>query len=169
MLRQTQNIHVREIKTLIPPRIMKDELPSGEKAAQTVIEGRDEIERIIRRQDSRLLVIAGPCSIHDTRSALEYAERLSKLRVEFKERMAIIMRVYFEKPRTSLGWKGLINDPHMNGSYDIDTGLRIARRLLLDMAEIGIPAATEFLDPIIPQYTADLVTWAAIGARTTES
>jgi 3-deoxy-7-phosphoheptulonate synthase len=134
-----------------------------------VARSRERIIRILRQEDPRLLVVVGPCSIHDEKGALEYATRLNALRQEFAGRLEIVMRVYFEKPRTTIGWKGLINDPHLDGSQDIETGLKIARRLLLDITGLGLPTATEFLDPIVPQYTADLVTWAAIGARTTES
>ena len=130
---------------------------------------RERVIRILRQEDPRLLVVIGPCSIHDEKGALEYATRLNALRKEFADRMEIVMRVYFEKPRTTIGWKGLINDPHLDGSQDIETGLKIARRLLLEITGMGLPAATEFLDPIVPQYIADLITWAAIGARTTES
>ena len=123
----------------------------------------------MRQEDPRLLVVIGPCSIHDEKGALEYATRLNALREQVADRMEIVMRVYFEKPRTTIGWKGLINDPHLDGSQDIETGLKIARQLLLEITGLGLPAATEFLDPIVPQYIADLITWAAIGARTTES
>jgi len=134
-----------------------------------VLQGREAVTRILRQEDSRLLVIVGPCSIHDPVSAVEYAKRLKVLRDELSDRIEIVMRVYFEKPRTTVGWKGLINDPHMDGTCDIETGLRKGRQLLLDVADLGLPAATEFLDPIVPQYIDDLVSWAAIGARTTES
>ena len=140
-----------------------------ETANRTVIEGRATIQRILRHQDARLLVVVGPCSIHDVQGALEYAEKLTRLRAELRGRLELVMRVYFEKPRTTVGWKGLINDPHLNDSYDIETGLQLARRLLLEITGMGLPAATEFLDPIVPQYISDLVSWAAIGARTTES
>jgi 3-deoxy-7-phosphoheptulonate synthase len=165
----TQDLHVREMVRLQTPRALKAELPMGEAANATVVRGREAVTRILRQQDPRLLVVVGPCSIHDLKGAMEYAGKLSVLRREFAGQMEIVMRVYFEKPRTTIGWKGLINDPHLDGSHDIETGLKRARRLLLDIAEMGLPAATEFLDPIIPQYTADLVAWAAIGARTTES
>ena len=135
----------------------------------TVAQSRDRIIRILNQEDPRLLVVIGPCSIHDEKSALEYAARLSQLQKEFADNMEIVMRVYFEKPRTTIGWKGLINDPHLDGSQDIETGLKMARKLLLQIVGMGLPAATEFLDPIVPQYIADLITWAAIGARTTES
>jgi len=140
-----------------------------ERANRTVVEGREAVKRILRREDPRQLVIVGPCSIHDVEGALEYAVRLNRLREEFASRLCIVMRVYFEKPRTTIGWKGLINDPHLDGSYDIETGLMKARKLLLQITEMGLPAGTEFLDPIVPQYLADLVSWAAVGARTTES
>lgn len=151
------------------PRELKAEFPLSEQAREVVLKGREAVTRILRREDDRLLVIVGPCSIHDPASALEYARKLKALRDELKDRMEIVMRVYFEKPRTTVGWKGLINDPHMDGSCDIEAGLRKGRKLLLDVAEIGLPAATEFLDPIVPQYIDDLVSWVAIGARTTES
>ncbi len=140
-----------------------------ERANQTVVEGREVVKRILRREDPRLLVVVGPCSIHDLDGALEYARKLNCLREQLAGQFSIVMRVYFEKPRTTIGWKGLINDPHLDGSYDIETGLKKARRLLLQITGMGLPAATEFLDPIVPQYLADLVSWAAIGARTTES
>jgi len=141
----------------------------SEKAVETVVQSRDTITRILAKQDTRLLVIAGPCSIHDTTGALEYAGRLNQLRQDLADCFSIVMRVYFEKPRTTIGWKGLINDPHLNGTYDIQTGLSQARKLLIEINEMGLPSATEFLDPIIPQYIDDLISWAAIGARTTES
>jgi 3-deoxy-7-phosphoheptulonate synthase len=165
----TQDINVIEIVRLRSPRALKADLPMTEESNRTVVEGRATIQRILRHQDSRLLVVVGPCSIHDVRGALEYAEKLVHLREELSDSLDLIMRVYFEKPRTTVGWKGLINDPHLDGSYDIETGLKTARRLLLDITRMGLPAATEFLDPIVPQYTSDLVSWAAIGARTTES
>jgi len=140
-----------------------------ERANQTVVEGREAVRRILRQEDPRLLLIVGPCSIHDVDGALEYAQRLNRLREELADQLEIIMRVYFEKPRTTIGWKGLINDPHLDGSYDIEMGLKKARQLLLQITGMGLPSATEFLDPIVPQYIADLVSWAAIGARTTES
>ena len=136
---------------------------------QTVVTGRDLVTRILQRQDDRFLVVVGPCSIHDAEGALEYASKLNALRRELSDQLCLVMRVYFEKPRTTIGWKGLINDPHLDGSYDIETGLKQARQLLLEITGMGLPAATEFLDPITPQYIADLVSWAAIGARTTES
>jgi len=141
----------------------------SEVSNRTVVESRQGVMDILEQKDSRLLVVVGPCSIHDVDAALDYGARLTALRTELIEQMEIIMRVYFEKPRTTIGWKGLINDPHLDGTYDIETGLKKARKLLLDLTAMGLPTATEFLDPIIPQYTADLVTWAAVGARTTES
>jgi 3-deoxy-7-phosphoheptulonate synthase len=165
----TQNLHVKETARLITPRALKAELPMSEASNRTVVSGREAVMRILRREDPRLLVVVGPCSIHDVQGALDYGRKLSHLRNELGDQLEIIMRVYFEKPRTTIGWKGLINDPNLDGSYDIEAGLKKARRLLLDLTALGLPAATEFLDPIIPQYTADLVSWAAVGARTTES
>jgi 3-deoxy-7-phosphoheptulonate synthase len=166
---QTQDLHVQEIVRLLTPRELKAQMPTTDGANATVARSRERIIRILRREDPRLLVVIGPCSIHDEKGALDYATRLNALRQEFADRLEIVMRVYFEKPRTTIGWKGLINDPHLDGSQDIETGLTIARRLLLGITDLGLPAATEFLDPIVPQYIADLITWAAIGARTTES
>jgi 3-deoxy-7-phosphoheptulonate synthase len=166
---RTQDLHVKEIVPLLSPRALKAQQPTTDTANATVARSRERVIRILRQEDPRLLVVIGPCSIHDEKSALEYATRLNVLRKQLADRMEIIMRVYFEKPRTTIGWKGLINDPHLDGSQDIGTGLQIARRLLLEITGMGLPAATEFLDPIVPQYTADLITWAAIGARTTES
>ncbi len=165
----THNLHVRESIRLIAPRELKSALPMTEIANRTVVTGRDAISGILKQTDPRLLVVVGPCSIHDPRVALEYASRLNVLRKEIEDQFCIVMRVYFEKPRTTVGWKGLIYDPHLNGSDDIQTGLRQARELLLQITGMGLPAATEFLDPVVPQYIADLVSWAAIGARTTES
>jgi 3-deoxy-7-phosphoheptulonate synthase len=165
----TQDIHVQEIVRLSSPRVIKAKWPASQASTATVLSGRDAIQRILEQKDSRLLVVIGPCSIHDPRAALDYAARLNRLRQEYRGTMEIVMRVYFEKPRTTIGWKGLINDPHLNYSHDIESGLKMARELLLEVTGMGLPAATEFLDPIIPQYIADLVSWAAIGARTTES
>jgi 3-deoxy-7-phosphoheptulonate synthase len=164
-----QDLHVTGFVRLLPPRGLKAELPMNEAAAATVTQGRETIRRILGQEDRRLLVVVGPCSIHHVPAALEYAGKLAALRREVRERMEIVMRVYFEKPRTTTGWKGLINDPHLDNTHDIEAGLKQARRLLLEIAALGLPAATEFLDPIVPQYIDDLVTWAAIGARTTES
>jgi 3-deoxy-7-phosphoheptulonate synthase len=166
---RTQDLHVKEIVPLLSPRALKAITPVSEAVNATVAQARERIVKILAQTDPRLLVVIGPCSIHDRKSALEYANRLSKLQKEFADKMEIVMRVYFEKPRTTIGWKGLINDPHMDGSQDIETGLKNARQLLLEINGLGLPAATEFLDPIVPQYIADLITWAAIGARTTES
>ncbi|HXA45309.1 MAG TPA: 3-deoxy-7-phosphoheptulonate synthase, partial [Candidatus Angelobacter sp.] len=166
---RTQDLHVKEIVPLLSPRSLKGQLPTTDESNATVARSRERVIRILRQEDPRLLVVIGPCSIHDEKSALEYATRLNALRKQLADRMEIVMRVYFEKPRTTIGWKGLINDPHLDGSQDIGTGLKIARRLLLEITGMGLPAATEFLDPVVPQYTADLITWAAIGARTTES
>jgi 3-deoxy-7-phosphoheptulonate synthase len=166
---QTQDLHVKEIVRLLTPRELKAQSPTTAAANAHVARSRERVIRILRQEDPRLLVVIGPCSIHDEKSALDYAARLNALREKFAGRMEIVMRVYFEKPRTIVGWKGLINDPHLDGSQDIETGLKIARRLLLQITGMGLPAATEFLDPIVPQYIADLITWAAIGARTTES
>jgi 3-deoxy-7-phosphoheptulonate synthase len=165
----TQNLRVKEAVRLLPPRALKQELPITEGSNRTVVFSRKAVTDILQQRDQRLLVVAGPCSIHDVDGALDYGRRLNRLRQEFAGTMEIIMRVYFEKPRTTIGWKGLINDPHLDGTYDIETGLKKARRLLLELTGMGMPAATEFLDPIIPQYIDDLVTWVAIGARTTES
>jgi 3-deoxy-7-phosphoheptulonate synthase len=166
---RTQDLRVKEIVRLIEPGALKGALPLNDTSAQTVVRSREAVKNILSRKDSRLLVVVGPCSIHDEKGALEYATRLNALRQEFSSRMEIVMRVYFEKPRTTVGWKGLINDPQLDNSQDVESGLKIARRLLLDITGMGLPAGTEFLDPIIPQYIADLITWAAIGARTTES
>jgi 3-deoxy-7-phosphoheptulonate synthase len=165
----TQDLNISEFVRLRSPRDLKEELPTTEACNRTVIEGRVTIQRILRQEDARLLLVVGPCSIHDPQGAMEYADKLVRLRRELSDRLYIIMRVYFEKPRTTVGWKGLINDPHLDGSYDIESGLRKARHLLLAITEMGLPTATEFLDPIVPQYISDLVSWAAIGARTTES
>lgn len=164
-----QDLHVKEIVPLLSPQALKALSPAPEIVSDSVARARERVIRILRQEDPRLLVVIGPCSIHDQNSAVEYATRLSQLQKELADRMEIVMRVYFEKPRTIIGWKGLINDPHLDGSQDIETGLKIARKLLLQITSLGLPAATEFLDPIVPQYIADLISWAAIGARTTES
>jgi 3-deoxy-7-phosphoheptulonate synthase len=168
-MQRTQDLRVVSLKRLQPPRAIKEQLPASERANRTVVEGRTAVQQILAQRDPRLLVVIGPCSIHDPKGAMEYAYRLAALSRELSDRMFVVMRVYFEKPRTTIGWKGLINDPHMNGSCEIEDGVRIARKLLLEISELGLPAATEFLDPIVPQYLDDLITWAAIGARTTES
>ncbi len=169
MPHQTDDVRIREIKQLLPPIALLEKYPITENAARTVFESRQAIHNMLAGQDDRLLVVIGPCSIHDTQAALEYGRRLKVLRDEMKDNLEIVMRVYFEKPRTTVGWKGLINDPQLDGSFDINNGLRIARKLLLDLTDTGIPAAGEFLDMITPQYMADLISWGAIGARTTES
>jgi 3-deoxy-7-phosphoheptulonate synthase len=166
---RTQDLRVKEIVRLIEPAALKGALPITDAAGATVCHSREAVKNILHQKDPRLLVIVGPCSIHDEQGALEYANKLNVLRKELADQMEIVMRVYFEKPRTTIGWKGLINDPHLDNSQDIESGLKIARRLLLDITGMGLPAGTEFLDPIIPQYIADLITWCAIGARTTES
>jgi 3-deoxy-7-phosphoheptulonate synthase len=166
---RTQDIYVKGIVPLLSPRALKALSPAPAAVNEAVAQSRERVTRILRQADPRLLVVIGPCSIHDEHSAREYATRLSRLQRELADRMEIVMRVYFEKPRTTIGWKGLINDPHLDGSQDIEAGLKIARQLLLEITSLGLPAATEFLDPIVPQYIADLITWAAVGARTTES
>jgi len=165
----TENTRVRGVTRLVSPREVKEKLPASPEILARVAEHRETCRRILRGEDPRLLVIVGPCSIHDPVSAIEYARRLAALAKEVSDRLFLVMRVYFEKPRTTVGWKGLINDPHLNDSGDMAHGIMVARRLLLDVAELGLPAATEVLDPIMPQYIADLVSWSAIGARTTES
>ena len=169
MQHQTDDLRIRDIKRVSPPKDLQEEIPISERAADTVHNARKEIHRILQGDDDRLLVVVGPCSVHDTRAAMEYAEFLCKLREELKNDLMIVMRVYFEKPRTTVGWKGLINDPDLDGSFEINKGLRLARKLLLDLSEMGLPTGTEFLDLISPQYVADLISWGAIGARTTES
>ncbi|MGB7085132.1 MAG: 3-deoxy-7-phosphoheptulonate synthase [Phormidesmis sp.] len=166
---KTQDLHVVENRPLLPPNQLLAQLPLTEKASALVAQTRDHVRNIMHNEDRRLLVIVGPCSVHDVDAAYEYAQKLVKLREQFKGQLEVVMRVYFEKPRTNIGWKGLINDPHLDGSYDINEGLRLARKLLLDLAELGLPAGTELLDPITPQYIADVIAWTAIGARTTES
>ncbi len=166
---QLNNINVLSQDLLPTPAVVKQALPLSEVAEQTVLAGRETIQQILDHDDQRLFVVIGPCSIHDPDAALVYAEKLQKLAAEVSESLYIIMRVYFEKPRTTVGWKGLINDPHMDDSFHIEKGLYKARELLLTLAEMGIPTATEALDPITPQYLSDLITWSAIGARTTES
>lgn len=166
---KTENLNVLEIIPLITPHILKQELEASPAILSNVISARQTIRDILTGKDPRLLVVIGPCSIHDPEAALDYAHRLAALRRELEKELFILMRVYFEKPRTTIGWKGLIYDPHMDGSADIASGLRIARLMLLKINDMGLPTATEMLDPIVPQYTADLVSWVAIGARTTES
>jgi len=166
---RTDDLRIREMKELTPPSHLIREFPCNDKAATTAAGARNALHRILHGQDDRLMVVIGPCSIHDTKAAMEYANRLIKQRERFIDDLEIIMRVYFEKPRTTVGWKGLINDPYMDDSFRINDGLRQARELLLNINELGLPAGTEFLDVISPQYIADLISWGAIGARTTES
>jgi len=169
MPRDIYNVNIESQRALVSPRELKSPLPVDDELAASIVGFREEIVRILGHDDDRFLVIAGPCSIHDPAAALEYAEKLSVLREKFSDSLNIVMRVYFEKPRTSLGWRGLIVDPYMDGSYNIHEGLKEARKLLIEIGRIGLPAGTEVLDPIIPQYIADLISWSAIGARTTES
>ncbi len=168
-MQKTNDLHVVETRTLMTPASLKAELPLSEKAANLVATTRERIRQILRHEDDRLLVIVGPCSVHDVNAAMAYGKQLLTLREALGDKLEIVMRVYFEKPRTTTGWKGLINDPHLDGTYDINTGLRVARGLLRDLTEMGMPCATELLDPVTPQYIADLISWTAIGARTTES
>jgi 3-deoxy-7-phosphoheptulonate synthase len=168
-MQKTDDLRIREIKEVRSPRALHQEFPISETAAETVYSTRQAIQGILHGRDDRLLVVAGPCSVHDPRAALEYADRLRVVRDALSDQLLIVMRVYFEKPRTTVGWKGLINDPNLDGSFEINQGLCIARRLLLDLNSMQIPAGTEFLDLISPQYIADLVSWGAVGARTTES
>jgi 3-deoxy-7-phosphoheptulonate synthase len=168
-MRETKNLRIVETTALRSPDDVGSELPLSEHAADVVFRARQQIQNVLDGRDPRKLVIVGPCSIHDPRAAVDYAARLLELRERVEDALLLVMRVYFEKPRTTVGWKGLINDPHLDGSNDIPTGIRTARALLREIAELGLPAATEMLDPIIPQYISDLVSWTAIGARTTES
>ncbi|MGI9307532.1 MAG: 3-deoxy-7-phosphoheptulonate synthase, partial [Gammaproteobacteria bacterium] len=166
---QISDIRITETRELAAPQTLLDELPADDAAAAHIVAARKAAERIIHGGDDRLLVVAGPCSIHDPEAAEEYGAKLAAAAKQFSRRLLVVMRVYFEKPRTTVGWKGLINDPGLDGSYDINKGLRLARRLLLSLNRLGLPCATEFLDVISPQYHADLISWGAIGARTTES
>ncbi len=169
MTDKVDDLNVVSQEVLITPQKIKEELPLSEAAAKTVTTGREAVRKILDGEDHRLIVVVGPCSIHDTKAAIEYAHRLKELADKVSDSLLIIMRVYFEKPRTTVGWKGLINDPYLNDSFKIQDGLHVGRKLLLDIAEIGLPTATEALDPISPQYMHDLISWSAIGARTTES
>ncbi len=162
-------MRIKEVKPLLPPITMLERLKESVPTTQNILATRTAIHHILHQADDRILVIVGPCSIHDPIAGLEYAKRLLEVRNQLSKDLLIVMRVYFEKPRTTVGWKGLINDPHLDGSYQINEGLEIARKFLLDVNELGMPAGMEFLDTITPQYTADLVSWGAIGARTTES
>jgi 3-deoxy-7-phosphoheptulonate synthase len=168
MLR-TQNLRVVKTEPLVPPGALKQELPASDAVYEVVIRARATVREIIAGRDARLLAVVGPCSIHDPEAAVDYARRLCRLAQRLSPKIFVIMRVYFEKPRTTIGWKGLINDPHLNDTHDMQLGLRLARKLLLDINTLGLPAGTELLDPIVPQYLADLISWTAIGARTTES
>ena len=169
MVDSTSDLHVVETRPLMSPALLHRDLPLDKGTSEVVSTTRKKIQSILHGIDPRILVIVGPCSVHDVDAAIEYANRLAPLRDKYSQQLEIVMRVYFEKPRTTVGWKGLINDPHLDDSYDINTGLRKARGLLLDLAKKGMPAATELLDPVVPQYIADLISWTAIGARTTES
>jgi 3-deoxy-7-phosphoheptulonate synthase len=169
MFHPTEDIRIQWTKVVLPPVFLEEEMPVTEIASTTIYNARNEITEILNGRDDRLLVLVGPCSIHDTKAARDYAALLKDAIAEFSGELRIVMRVYFEKPRTTIGWKGLINDPHLDGTYKINDGLRLARHLLLDLAEMGVPTGTEFLDMISPQYIAGLVSWGAIGARTTES
>src|SRR5207342_1090449 len=160
---------IAKVVELAPPEKLLEELRLGKEQAKAVVKGRQEVVDVLHGKDSRLLVVVGPCSVHDPKAALDYARRLAQLNEELKDRLLIVMRVYFEKPRTTTGWKGLINDPHLDGSGDVNAGLRMARKLLLEVVELGLPVGCEFLDPITPQYISDTVAWGAIGARTSES
>ena len=169
MLYSTDNLRIAGIQEVLPPAQIHEELPITDNASETVFTARQQIQQIIHGKDDRVIVIIGPCSIHDPIAAREYASKLKPVADELKDELHIVMRVYFEKPRSVIGWKGLINDPYLDGSFKINDGLHFARGLLLDLAEMGIPAATEYLDLISPQYISDLISWGAIGARTTES
>jgi 3-deoxy-7-phosphoheptulonate synthase len=169
MSERTGDLRIESFRPLLPPAILVEELPLDDKGAETVSRGRDAVSAILNGRDDRLVVVVGPCSIHDPVAAIDYARRLRRLADEHARDLCIVMRVYFEKPRTTVGWKGLINDPRLDGTFAINEGLRLARRLLVDLAGLGLPAGCEFLDPISPQFTADTVSWGAIGARTTES
>ena len=165
----TDDVRICETKEVIAPDQVHEEMPMNEDAAATIVKARQDIHKILTGKDDRLLVVVGPCSIHDTEAANEYARKLLEVREALQDDLLLVMRVYFEKPRTTVGWKGLINDPDLNSSFNINKGLRLARRLLLDLNTAGMPAATEYLDLITPQYVSDLISWGAIGARTTES
>ncbi len=166
---QTDDVRIANLRPLLPPAILMEELPLSDEASETVVRARGQVADVVQARDDRLLVVVGPCSIHDPAAGIDYARTLKKAAVEFSDELLVVMRVYFEKPRTTVGWKGLINDPHLDGSFVINEGLRRARRFLIDVVEQGLPAGTEFLDPITPQFLADLVSWGAIGARTSES
>ena len=168
-MHQTENTRITEIRAVATPTLVADENPITEASATLIYETRQEIHRILNGEDDRLLVVTGPCSIHDVEAAKEYAEHVANMREKYSDELCVVMRVYFEKPRTTVGWKGLINDPDLNETFNINKGIKTARKLLLDLNDMGVPAGTEFLDVVTPQYVADLVSWGAIGARTTES
>ncbi|HEX3776042.1 MAG TPA: 3-deoxy-7-phosphoheptulonate synthase [Polyangiaceae bacterium] len=165
----TDDVRIDSLRPLIPPAILMEELPVGDAGTKLISEARQEVARIVTGEDDRVVVVVGPCSIHDPDAGLEYARQLKPVAAALSADLKIVMRTYFEKPRTTVGWKGLINDPKLDGSFSINQGLRVARKFLLDVVELGMPTGTEFLDPISPQFMADLVAWGAIGARTTES
>src|SRR5262245_20411441 len=168
--KRLENTHLTEMTPLDPPRVVKADLPLGDAAAAVVARARQELRDVIHGRDRhRAVAIVGPCSIHDSEAAFDYAQRLRRVSQQTRDHLLIVMRTYFEKPRTTVGWKGLINDPHLDGSCDIAAGIRLARRIVIEINRMGLPCATEVLDPVIPQYTADAISWAAIGARTTES
>lgn len=168
-MQQTDDLRIVEVNEVVAPQALHDLYPITDSAAETIYTTRQAIHNVLHRQDDRLLVVVGPCSIHDTQAAREYARKLKTIKQELDQDLIIVMRIYFEKPRTTVGWKGLINDPYLDESFQINEGLQLARHLLLDVADMGVPTATEFLDLISPQYIADLIAWGAIGARTTES
>ena len=168
-MEHTENINVVEVLPIIPPKELKELIPASIESLNTVKKSREQIKKILEGKDSRLLAIVGPCSIHDKKAAIEYANHLKELSDIVSEKILIVMRVYFEKPRTTVGWKGLINDPKIDGSHKINEGIELARKILLETNNLGVPCATETLDPVTPQYSADLISWSAIGARTTES
>ena len=169
MMKEINNLNIEEIQAMASPREVINELPNNEKINRVIYESREVIRNILAKKDPRFLVIVGPCSIHDKEATLEYAKKLSCLRKKYSDKLYIVMRTYFEKPRTTTGWRGLITDPNLDGTYDFNQGVRIAREILMDIVAFKLPTATEFLDPIIPQYIADLISWVAIGARTIES
>src|SRR5437763_9378381 len=169
MPESTRDLRIRRFRPLVPPAILLEELPLSDAGSVTVTRGRGDVVRILRQEDDRLVVVVGPCSVHDPAAGLDYAQRLRKLADEVAADLCVVMRVYFEKPRTTVGWKGLINDPRLDGSYVINEGLRLSRKLLIDLVGMGVPAGCEFLDPITPQFISDLVSSGAIGARTVES
>ncbi|MGL5655188.1 MAG: 3-deoxy-7-phosphoheptulonate synthase, partial [Vibrio sp.] len=166
---ELSDVNISDEQILLTPEALKSKIPLSDAARDFIRQSRQTVANIIHKRDPRLLIVCGPCSIHDIDAAKEYAQKLKALAAELSDQLYIVMRVYFEKPRTTVGWKGLINDPHLDGSFDIEHGLHVGRQLLVDLAEMGIPLATEALDPISPQYLADTFSWAAIGARTTES